>query len=611
MPRNQLWQARRGTAAQWSTVNPILAEGEPGYETDTGKLKYGNGSPWNSVAYFAPDATPDPETTILGNPITALELDTLSGVDSNVQDQLDGKAASIHAHVISDTTGLQAALDSKAASTVADDVAALQTELASAVGTGELVRESAAGGAASLPAIDVTLSPYNALGDGLEVLDGATTASSTTFTSATANFVAGDVGKRIIIDGAGLEGNFGTIGGTNVRGPLVTTIASRTNATTVVLANAAAVTLTSARFVYGTDDTTAIQSAFNQMASLPGGSIIFPANRIFFTSAALTIQRYAEGDAGIGDVYTQYGGGRYGNIRISGYGATIINHTDCNFIQLNPANVKSIYHNPIIEGLGFEGIAGQNQTAIMLDHVFTAAIRDVRIRRVGVGVELKAGLHARLQNVLVEYCTKYGFWLHDTDGGNIPTNAACLDGCRVMPIAPCTRAFNLQNTDMCELRNCISEGLFITTEMETDVWFETLSLSNYPHVLKVYNFYSEIHTYSRAMITIINNGSVFLENWHRYPPPANGAPLVDATGSGPSTIVLRDWKVMHGNLGAVNAGFAFKQNAANTVGWIFENMGEFATGEARDLTTTGFWVGGVLPNKITHIEPGRVTTRNV
>lgn len=44
---------RRGTAAQWTTANPILAVGEPGYESDTGKYKIGNGSStWSALPYF-------------------------------------------------------------------------------------------------------------------------------------------------------------------------------------------------------------------------------------------------------------------------------------------------------------------------------------------------------------------------------------------------------------------------------------------------------------------------------------------------------------------------------------------------------------------------------
>lgn len=46
-------QIRRDTAANWTAANPILAEGEPGHETDTGYVKYGNGSfPWNTLPYM-------------------------------------------------------------------------------------------------------------------------------------------------------------------------------------------------------------------------------------------------------------------------------------------------------------------------------------------------------------------------------------------------------------------------------------------------------------------------------------------------------------------------------------------------------------------------------
>ena len=45
-------QVRRGTAAQWTSANPTLAAGEWGYETDTNKVKIGNGSTaWNSLGY--------------------------------------------------------------------------------------------------------------------------------------------------------------------------------------------------------------------------------------------------------------------------------------------------------------------------------------------------------------------------------------------------------------------------------------------------------------------------------------------------------------------------------------------------------------------------------
>jgi hypothetical protein len=47
-------QLRRGTAAEWTSANPVLAEGEFGLETDTRKFKFGNGaSAWSSLSYAA------------------------------------------------------------------------------------------------------------------------------------------------------------------------------------------------------------------------------------------------------------------------------------------------------------------------------------------------------------------------------------------------------------------------------------------------------------------------------------------------------------------------------------------------------------------------------
>ena len=45
---------RRDTSSNWTSVNPVLDSGEPGYETNTNRIKYGNGvSAWNSLPYFS------------------------------------------------------------------------------------------------------------------------------------------------------------------------------------------------------------------------------------------------------------------------------------------------------------------------------------------------------------------------------------------------------------------------------------------------------------------------------------------------------------------------------------------------------------------------------
>jgi hypothetical protein len=49
---------RQDTATNWQENNPTLLSGEFGFETDTNKLKLGNGtSPWNSLSYYLPGPT--------------------------------------------------------------------------------------------------------------------------------------------------------------------------------------------------------------------------------------------------------------------------------------------------------------------------------------------------------------------------------------------------------------------------------------------------------------------------------------------------------------------------------------------------------------------------
>ena len=50
-------QVRRGLAADWTSVNPVLAAGEMGVETDTNKFKFGNGTgAWSTLSYAASDS---------------------------------------------------------------------------------------------------------------------------------------------------------------------------------------------------------------------------------------------------------------------------------------------------------------------------------------------------------------------------------------------------------------------------------------------------------------------------------------------------------------------------------------------------------------------------
>jgi len=167
MPRVDDIRIRHGTAAEWAASTDVLNLGEPVLEWDTGRTKHGDGiHVFADLPYSAPDA--DPLTTLLGNPINAAELGRLSGINSNVQDQLDAKAAQSHNHtgvyspvshnhsgvyspVTHNHSGVYASVvhnhdSAYAVKSLEGDVSAIEGDIAASVGTGALVRQSIIGG---------------------------------------------------------------------------------------------------------------------------------------------------------------------------------------------------------------------------------------------------------------------------------------------------------------------------------------------------------------------------------------------------------------------------------------------------------------------------------
>jgi hypothetical protein len=101
--------------------------------------------------------------------------------------------------------------------------------------------------------------------DGLRtVTDGVTTVDSTTITSATAAFVAADVGKQIRINAAHSTA-------------LNTTIASFQSATQVTLTASATRTVSGAQVIWGTDDTTALINACVAARDFSPATVYVPA----------------------------------------------------------------------------------------------------------------------------------------------------------------------------------------------------------------------------------------------------------------------------------------------------------------------------------------------
>lgn len=58
-------QVRRDPAYKWAASNPVLREGEPGYERDTRRFKIGDGvARWLDLDYYLPASAAEAETLL-------------------------------------------------------------------------------------------------------------------------------------------------------------------------------------------------------------------------------------------------------------------------------------------------------------------------------------------------------------------------------------------------------------------------------------------------------------------------------------------------------------------------------------------------------------------
>lgn len=139
-------QQRRGTAAAWTSADPVLFAGQIGVETDTNKMKVGDGETiWSELAYIASGGgggggslIDDPNPTLSADlitgdfavgPLTAAKLTNLAdiSIDAAVINSLPGDLAGkvdtgdprlsdarvplAHEHTVEDVTGLGTILD--------------------------------------------------------------------------------------------------------------------------------------------------------------------------------------------------------------------------------------------------------------------------------------------------------------------------------------------------------------------------------------------------------------------------------------------------------------------------------------------------------------------
>tara|TARA_R100001369_G_C3320745_1_gene168895 strand:+ start:141 stop:2648 length:2508 start_codon:yes stop_codon:yes gene_type:complete len=115
----------------------------------------------------------------------------------------------------------------------------------------------------SLPDIYLA-SDYDIKGDGIDFTTGSISSGSANLTVTGASFTSADIGKVVVIRGAGTSDDY-----------FKSYILSVTNSTQVVLEDNAVTTVSDAIGFYGTDDTEAIQTLINLVTANGGGKIIF------------------------------------------------------------------------------------------------------------------------------------------------------------------------------------------------------------------------------------------------------------------------------------------------------------------------------------------------
>lgn len=109
MPANTVIKLRRGTQAQWSSADPVLAAGEVGIETDTVSFKFGDGTlAWSELPYAGgSEFTGSVDwINVLNKPsefTPEAHTHSISEV-VDLQTELDGKSDVGHTHTKSDIT---------------------------------------------------------------------------------------------------------------------------------------------------------------------------------------------------------------------------------------------------------------------------------------------------------------------------------------------------------------------------------------------------------------------------------------------------------------------------------------------------------------------------
>lgn len=169
------------------------------------------------------------------------------------------------------------------------------------VGGGVRAADSGGKTVVTVPALgwlDITQPPYNAVPTQKAYVGVVATSGSAIIDCAGASFDASDIGKPVMVTGAGAAGV-----------TLVSTVLSVQSATRLTMAaNASTNAPASSGVAVGADCTAAIQSAINDAAALGGATIYFPRGNYLLLAALQTGSVTLNGSAGTPGTVVNYSG---------------------------------------------------------------------------------------------------------------------------------------------------------------------------------------------------------------------------------------------------------------------------------------------------------------
>lgn len=284
-------QIRRGTAAQWSAANTVLSNGEWGLETDTKKIKIGDGiTPWSSLVYITDETYANAisyaisvanqaytnsvnyvangvanGSIVVANAVYAANAGLLGGSSlSTIQGQITGNASTAYANSVAYTNAVANAITNSVSNgTVVALNANTASYLANSTGTLSNIQSWVTGNSATAYTNAVSTSASD-----------ATTKSNAAYTNAV-NYVANGVTNgAILAANATYAANAGLLGGSSL-----TTIQSQiTSNAATAYSNAVTYANSAAGTAYTNAVATASADATTKAATAYTNATVFASN---------------------------------------------------------------------------------------------------------------------------------------------------------------------------------------------------------------------------------------------------------------------------------------------------------------------------------------------